>query len=97
METELQALGWPKADAKAIAALPVEVRYFEVGDDVPVAITARWKRGEYCDYPIGAEVLSRYGCQSRPFPLGEALGFIKPSTAISWAQFDELRRLLVAA
>jgi hypothetical protein len=34
METELQALGWSEADAKAIAALPVEVRYFDVGDDV---------------------------------------------------------------
>jgi hypothetical protein len=56
--------------------------------------TARWKPGEYGDYPIGAEVLSWYGSRSRPFPLGEALGFIKPSTPISRAEFDELRRPL---
>jgi hypothetical protein len=59
---------------------------------VPVSITARWKPGEYGDYPFADEVLSWYGSRSRPFPLGEALGFINPSTPIDRAEFDELRR-----
>lgn len=66
MQTELQALGWSEADAMAIAALPVEVRYFDVGDDVPVTITARWKPGDCGDYPIGAEVRAWQGSGSWP-------------------------------
>jgi hypothetical protein len=96
IETELRTLGWSETDAKAIAALPVEVRYFDVGDDVPVTITARWTPGEYGDHPIGAEVRAWAGSRSWPYPVGEALGFIKPSTPISRAEFDELRRRLVA-
>jgi hypothetical protein len=45
MKTELLEQGWSAAEAKEIAALPVELRYFDVGDDVPVTITARWMPG----------------------------------------------------
>jgi hypothetical protein len=93
---ELRALGWSAANANAIAALPVETRYFEVGDEVPVSITARWMPGEYGDYPIGAEVRAWAGSRSWPYPLGESLGFIKPSTPISRAEFDELRWMIAA-
>jgi hypothetical protein len=49
--------------------------------------------GEHGDYLIGAEVRAWAGSRSWPSPLSESLGFIKPSTPISRAEFDELRRL----